>query len=330
MQKILFIQTSYLGDVILATSVIEELEEVFPEAKIDYLVRKGNEQILENNPHLNEILIWNKKESKYRNLLHLLKYIRNKRYDLVINAHRFFASGVLTAFSKANKTIGYKKNPLSFLFSKKVPHFINIFPEVHETERLFYLISDYTLKQYRLPKLYPNETDKNFTEVYKSVPYICIAPNSVWFTKQLPIEKWIDFLNQVNPELQVYCLGGKDDFEKNEKLIQSSSNKNIQNLSGKLSILQSASLMEHATMNFVNDSAPLHIASSVNAKVAGIFCSTTTGFGFGPLSDESHIIEIQEKLPCRPCGIHGKKECPKNHFKCGYDIDVQQMLTLIK
>ncbi len=102
------------------------------------------------------------------------------------------------------------------------------------------------------------------------------------------------------------------------------------NLAGKLSFLQTAALMKDATMNYVNDSAPLHIASSVNAPVTAIFCSTVPSFGFGPLSEKSFIVEIQEIIPCRPCGLHGFKKCPEKHFKCAYNIKSEQLIDKIK
>ena len=82
-------------------------------------------------------------------------------------------------------------------------------------------------------------------------------------------------------------------------------------------------------MNFVNDSAPMHLASSVNAKTTAIFCSTVPEFGFGPLSDLSQVVEIKEKLKCRPCGLHGKKACPEGHFKCGFEIETKALTTAI-
>ena len=52
-------------------------------------------------------------------------------------------------------------------------------------------------------------------------------------------------------------------------------------------------------------------------------------FGFGPLSDDSRVIQIQKPLACRPCGLHGKKACPKGHFKCGLEIEKNQLLKLV-
>jgi heptosyltransferase-2 len=74
--------------------------------------------------------------------------------------------------------------------------------------------------------------------------------------------------------------------------------------------------MKYAEMNYVNDSAPMHLASAVNAPVTAYFCSTIPEFGFGPLSENSTVVQTTEKLPCRPCGLHGKRKCPEGHFKC--------------
>ena len=79
MQKFLIIQTAFIGDVILATVLIEKLHANFPEAQIDFLLRKGNEELLAGHPYLNEVLAWTKKQDKYRNLLDLTRIIRKKK-----------------------------------------------------------------------------------------------------------------------------------------------------------------------------------------------------------------------------------------------------------
>ena len=122
--------------------------------------------------------------------------------------------------------------------------------------------------------------------------------------------------------MNIYLLGGPDDIEQCEEIKQSAKNRTVVNLCDKLSFLESAALMQTAKMNHVNDSAPLHIASAMNAPVTAYFCSTVPAFGFGPLGKNARIVEVKEKLSCRPCGLHGKKECPEGHFNCGFKIEV--------
>ena len=245
----------------------------------------------------------------------------------MVNIQRFANSGLLTALSGAKTKIGFDKNPFSWAFSKKIPHRIE--DGVHEIERNHDLIRELTENEAEKPKLYPSRADIDKVKAYQSTPYICLAPTSVWFTKQFPKEKWIEFIQQASFVGNIYLLGAPSDVESCNEIISKSDKPNVANLCGKLSLLQSAALMKNAEMNFVNDSAPMHLASSVNAKMTAIFCSTVPEFGFGPLSDLSQIVEIKEKLKCRPCGLHGKKACPEGHFKCGFEIEIEALTKAI-
>lgn len=323
----MIIQTAFIGDVILATSVLENLHKSMPDAQIDFLLRKGNEGLLKKHPFINEILIWEKNKNKYSNLIKIIKQVRLNKYDYVFNIQRFMASGVIAIFSGAKKTIGFNKNPLSFLFSESIKHDISENTAIiHETERNYKLIKSLTNTENSKPCLYPGHVDFVRTEELRSSEYICIAPTSVWYTKQYPEEKWIEFINEVNDNLKIYLLGGPGDHDACQDIIDNCSHSQIKNLAGKLTFLESAALIKDAKMNYVNDSAPLHIASAMNAYVTAIFCSTIPEFGFGPLSEKSYIVQTPDKLKCRPCGLHGKKECPKKHFNCTKTIDKKHLL----
>ena len=324
MQKFLVIQTAFTGDVVLATAIIEKLHHFFPGSQIDLLVRKGNEGLLHDHPFLHETLIWNKKENKNKNLFSLLKKIRKNKYDTIINLQRFASTGMLTAFSGAKEKIGFDKNPFSFLFTKKIKH--DLSNGKHEVERNNELIAHITDNSFTKPRLYPSI--KNFDEIkkYTDQTYVCMMPASVWFTKQFPIDKWVDLINHFPVEYKIYLLGGKEDENLCDELKNITGNKQIEILAGKLGFLSSVALMKNAAMNYTNDSAPLHFASAVDATVTSIFCSTIPGFGFYPLSSKSIIVETKEILSCRPCSLHGLKACPLGHFKCARTIEISQLL----
>jgi heptosyltransferase-2 len=322
LKKILVIQTAFIGDAILATGILEKLHQHYAEAEIHFLVRKGNESLFENHPFLKQVLVWDKSK-KYSDLWRLLQEIRKEKFDVAINLQRFGATGFLTGFSGAIKTIGFEKNPFFFLFSESYPHEIQ--NGKHEIERNHELIESITDNYPEKPRLYPSEKDINAISKYTEKPFVCIAPASVWFTKQLPESKWVELINKINSAYTIYILGSKADNDLAQRIMSNANNKNVENLCGKISLLQSTALMKLATMNYVNDSAPLHLASSVNAPVTAFFCSTIPEFGFGPLSENNQIIQTEEKLSCRPCGLHGKKACPEGHFKCGTGINISSL-----
>ncbi len=327
-QSFLIIQTAFIGDVILATGLIEKLHQHYPEAKIDFLLRKGNEGLLIGHPLLRKVLIWDKIKSKILNLFKIIGQVRRNHYDGVVNVHRFASSGFITALSGSKLKIGFDKNPLSFTFDKKINHQIG---NLHEVQRNHQLIEEITDSDYAKLKLYPTENDFEKVKSFQAEPYICIAPTSVWFTKQFPTEKWIEFLKSIRDRKEkIYLLGAISDHLVCEAIRLASANERVTNLAGQFSFLESAALMENAQMNFVNDSAPMHLASAMNAPVTAIFCSTVPSFGFGPLSDKSIVIETKEKLDCRPCGLHGYKDCPKGHFKCAYTIENDELVEALK
>lgn len=307
--------------------MIEKLHRFFPEAELDILVRKGNESLYQNHPFIRTCLFWEKKNRKYKNLFSLLKQIRNEKYDAVINLQRFAASGVLTAFSGAKVKSGFNKNPLSFLFNIKKDHVVGVRSHrgLHEVDRCLSLIEDFTDNSSQLPKLYPSRGDLDFVKKWQVENYMTISPASVWFTKQVPTSEWIALIECLSPQ-RIWLLGAKGDRDWCLKLAKGYDHVGV--LAGELSFLQSAALMAGAKMNFTSDSAPLHLCSAMNAPVTAAFCSTIPEFGFGPLSSISFIVETKELLDCRPCGLHGHRECPKGHFKCG-QLHLNEMVNRI-
>jgi heptosyltransferase-2 len=88
--------------------------------------------------------------------------------------------------------------------------------------------------------------------------------------------------------------------------------------------------MKYAHMNFVNDSAPMHFASAMNAPVAAVYCSTVPEFGYGPLSDIKYIFSATNHC------IAGHADCmdllrgPEGHFKCALEIEDEQLLEPLR
>ncbi len=330
MKKILIIQTASIGDVILVTSLLEKLHQSHPDASIDLLVKQDNKSLFANHPFLRHLFVWNKKEQKYKNLMALIFQVRAQKYDYVFNVQRFASSGLITALSGAKMTIGFSKNPMSIFFSKRFPHVISTDANApYELMRNHQLIAAITDQEYAPTRLYPSTHDDALTSQFKTKKYICIAPTSLWFTKQFPENRWAELIKGIPVDYQVYLLGAKNDEAVCKRIIHNVNQSNVMSLCGKLSLLESASLLRDAQINYVNDSAPLHLACAVNAPVVAIFCSTVPEFGFAPLTENSTIVQTDLKLLCRPCGLHGHRICPEKHFDCANSIDMKRLLAMI-
>lgn len=336
-KKLLIIQTAFIGDVILATSQIEMAKDMYPDAEIHFLLRQGNESLLKDNPHVTKVWIWNKKKQKALNLVRLILDIRREKFDKIYNIQRFFSSGLLLSLSKAKVKIGFHNNPLSLFFTKKITHKIPYFYKetyLHEVQRNALLLfekndEERAISELYRPKLYFNgdeiEKISKLTELAKD--YLVLAPSSVWFTKQWAKEKWIELAKVLSPQYTLFFIGAPSDIPFIQDIMKDLPN--CVNLCGKLSLKESALLMKEAKRVFVNDSAPLHLASSVNAKTTAIFNSTVPEFGYGPLSENNKLIQLAPRLNCMPCGLHGRKACPLGHFQCAMGITINEVIQTI-
>ena len=159
LRSVLIIQTAFIGDVVLATAIVEALHQRFPETTIDFVVRNGNEELLVDHPLIRNLFVLDKRH-KYKSLFSLVKIFRKNHYDYVINVQRFATTGLMTILAGSRNTIGFDKNPLSMFFSKRVPHVIG---ELHEVDRNLSLLRVFNISSQSKPRLYPSK--KQFEKV---------------------------------------------------------------------------------------------------------------------------------------------------------------------
>ena len=311
--RALVIQTAFLGDVVLATALVEQLHDLG--YAVDYLVRAGNESLLAGHPRLNAVLVWEKRRGKYRDWLRLLRHIRRQRYTVVVNPHRYAATGLWTVLSGATHRLGFRQNPFSRAYTYRVEHVMG--DGTHEVTRNATLLSPLGMSPIiapPLPRLYPSTADWTAAAALPK-PYVCVAPASVWFTKTYPAERWVELIDQLPPRTHVHLLGGPGDVAVCE-WIAARTGRPCTVRAGQLSLLGSAAVMAGAAMNYVNDSSPVHLASAVGAPVRAFFLSTSPSLGFGPLGEDAEVRQVSTPLACKPCGKTGKRACPLGHFAC--------------
>ncbi|WP_408098786.1 glycosyltransferase family 9 protein [Peredibacter sp. HCB2-198] len=333
-KNILIIQTAFIGDTILASHFARAVKEQFPNSKIHFFLRKGNESVIQGLPTIEKTWIWDKQGGKTKNLFKLISELRKIKFDMVFNLHRHFNSGLVTSLMKSPIKVGFKQNPMSFAYTHKVNHQIPDPRGWHEVQRNLEL-----LKQ-AVPTLQIGDNSKNYkpelpiqqknidkVSQYVTDNYFVVAPASVWFTKAWSEHKYRELTVELAKLGKVYFIGAPSDKDLCDRIRQD--NPNTVNLCGGLNLLDSAALMKNARRVFVNDSAPLHLASCVNAKTTAVFCSTIPGFGYTPLADDSVVVDVGDSLSCRPCGLHGYKACPLGHFKCAEDIEIKRVMATI-
>ena len=327
--RILIIHTAFIGDIVLSTPLIKKIKDTYPDSDITYVTTPSGEAILKNNPHLNNIIVYDKRgEHKgISGVWQLGKRLRYENFNMVITPHRYLRSSILSWLSRSPIRKGYDIAFGSCLFTEKIKYDRT----KHEVEKLLSFVAPENKKRYEI-ELYPGEKEKmkgdnlwkeNLLEDKKVV---VLAPGSKWFTKQWPVEyfnKLAESLKKLS-NIKLIVVGGKDEINLPiEK-------ENIIDMRGKTSLLELADILSRADVVVTNDSSPIHIASAFKKpRIFALFGPTIEKFGFFPWSLNSKVFQV-DGLKCRPCGIHGGKSCPEKHFKCMRDILPEEVFNEIK
>lgn len=319
-----------MGDVILTLPVLQVLKKTQPELEIDFMCIPKTSELLKNNPYVSEVIIYDKKNSGIRELISLIRFLKRKKYFAIISPHRSFRSALISTLASAKKTISFKKSSLSFLYDVKVDY-LN---EIHEIQRNLKLLFPLGINEEKIikPELFPALQEKEMIDkvflnnkINSTEKIITISPGSVWFTKRFPKEKFVRLCDLLNLHaVKIFLIGGSEDKELCQYIFKTSSNKNIINTAGGLSILESAELIKRASILITNDSAPLHMANAMDTHAVAIFGATVPAFGFYPIGTNDTVIETNG-LKCRPCSIHGGDKCPIGTFVCMLNISEEKI-----
>jgi len=334
--KILIIQTAFLGDVILALPMVQTIKKHLPGSEIDFLCVPGNESVLTGHPSLKNAIPYDKKGGdKLDKFIEVLSEIRENEYDVIVCPHRYTRSALLTYYSEANTRIGFNRNSLSFLLTKKVPYLFNAH-EIHRNLELAKAVPGINFDEEKVslkPELFPSVDDETYildllNQIDKN-RLITIAPCSRWFTKQFPEEKTIALIKLlIKNGYSAVLIGGNEDTVYCNKVEKEISDKMLINLCGKTSPIQSYLVIKNSKALVTVDSAAQHIGAAADTPIILIYGSTNRSFGFYPLTSKNKIIEIND-LDCRPCTDHGRESCPQSHFNCLNDIEIENIYKSI-
>ena len=331
--KILIIQTAFIGDVILATPLIEALKRELPDSQIHFLTIPKAVNIIENNPHVTKIIEYDKhkRDKGILGLYHFGRKIKREAYDICLTPHRSLRSAYLTRKTRAQKRIGFDRSAWKGAFTD-----IIIYPRSkHEIERNLSLLAALDIKSETIkPFIYPTEEDINHVEtlltgadITTGLPLFAIAPASVWPTKRWPTEYYARFCQLVaGANLVPVLIGGAEDSTLCAEIQHTCKEARI--FAGRLTLRQTCYLLQKCAGLLTNDSAPLHVGQAAGIPVYAIFGATVPQFGFAPRGKQDLVIE-NSNLACRPCSIHGQYKCPTGTFDCMLSLKPQEVFGLI-
>jgi heptosyltransferase-2 len=316
--KILVIQTAFPGDAILTIPMIQELKKKNEHFSIDVICIPSTKHIFDASPAVNATIAIDKKGA-HKNILSFIKFIKKIRangYNKIYSPHRSFRSAFIVWLMRVKDSVGFSNSSLPFIFNEVV----NYSPNAHEVSRNLSLIGfEVDDNKWKiLPELSVSDSSKekvnDFLKKNDLSKFITIAPGSVWETKKYPANYYKQVIEYfIDDGYKIMLTGGADDKNFCDSLIEK---QNVINACGMFSFVETVELLKSTNLLICNDSAPTHLGMCADISVLTIYCSTVADFGFYPYNSKSDYLSYSE-LECKPCGIHGYRECPIGTFDCG-------------
>ena len=334
--NILLIRFSSLGDLVLTTPIYRELRKVYPDSRLTLLTSEGFGRVLENNPHLDEIIYHHRKETR-NDLEKLIDQLRLQKFDLIYDIHN----------SLRSRWIGWQlkrhaPKPEHWLIEKRTlarelqirfgwGQFFN--GKSQREQWLEPLRRHHTGALSTKTELFPSIADKNYVKAWlnqndlQDKPFVCIGASASFPLKCWPLQNFKKLIeNIIQSGISVVLVGTNGEIETEELAEYFRGSQNVFCAAGIFTILQSAALLEMANTVIANDTSIVHLAEAMRTPSIALFGPTVKEFGYAPMLAQSRLIETDLALRCRPCSRTGKGTCKNRDQQiCMYSISTQKV-----
>ena len=316
MVRFLIIRFSSIGDIILTTPVVRHLKNQVKGAEIHYLTKSEFVPLLKANPHIDRIHSFDGDMKK------CLKSLKQVGFDYVIDLHNNARTARIKIALKRMDLSVRKLNLKKWIY---VNFKVNLLPDRHIVERNLDTIRAFIDKRDHQGLDYyisGNEQVDLLTlpEAFRKAT-IAMAIGGKHETKKLPAESLIRLCSRL--EYPVILLGDRSDRETGEAVVAALPEKVIFNACGQYSLNESASLVQQSALLITHDTGLMHVGAAFTKKVLTIWGNTTPALGMYAYRPDPLSVNFEVKgLSCRPCSKIGYKKCPRGHFKCMLEQDL--------
>ena len=335
--RVLVVQTSFLGDTVLTLPLLAEIKRRFPESRLSLLCTPLGQELLSDHPAIDETIVDDKKKADrgWMGLWRKAKFLRTKKFTLALCPHKSFRSGLLLFLAQIPYRVGFAQSKSSWLFHVRVDRNA----ARHDVERTLSILEGFGMGTEECRPVLDLPVTAQDQEkigarlrslgVDTSTMLVGLHAGSVWATKRWSIEGFARLIGLLKEKYacEILLFGGPEDEEVVAK-IQKLCGYSAMSLVGRIALRELPAALSLCKVLITNDSAPMHIAVARGVPVVAIFCATTPSLGFYPYSSEAIVLE--KDLPCRPCSSHGGRRCPLGTEDCMRLIEADRVLQAVE
>lgn len=331
-KRILIVRTDRIGDVLLSTPVIKAIRDEYPHAYIAMMVSPYSKEIVEGNPYLDEVIVYDKegKQKSWAGSMRFARYLKKKKFDLALILHPNNRVHLVTYFAGIKRRVGYDRK-FGFLLTDKIRHTKQL-GEKHELEYNLDLVRHLGIipKEQSLFMPIKKESEDWAEEFLRSQgispseKILVIHPGASCPSKIWPQVRFAQVADKLADlySFKIIVVSGPKDTKMAEDVLKNMRHPAV-NLAGKTSISQLASILKKCKLFISNDSGPVHIASAVGTPVISLFGRAQKGLSpqrWGPVGVKDKILH--KEVGCIECLAHG---CVKE-FACLKAIAVNDVV----
>ncbi len=328
--RFLVMRYSSLGDVALTNPVLDLLRYSWPDSEIHFATKPAFAPAVAGHPALTRVI-------PYRGFLAHLKALRALGPTMVVDLHDSLRTWALTRLlSRGNPALRVLTYDKESVGRRLIVSKIRKAPSLHTVEKYLKPLMSMGALHPRdeigltvHPTRYGLGYARDFMErrrVSTSQLVVGMAPGARWATKRWPAERWSELASRLVESRDCLLLWFGSEEEKGmiagiQSAMTGLPSRRGANLAGQCTLEETIALLGRCDVVVSHDSGLMHLAVGRGARVVALFGSTTTDLGFAPLGRE-HIVVECTGLSCRPCHVHGRRWCPKGHFRCMKDLTV--------
>ena len=336
-QKVLLLQTSFLGDTVLTLPLISEIKRRFSSAHLTVMCSPLAADLLRGHPAIDEIIVDDKRgaDKGIAGLWRKARRLKQNGYTLALTPHKSLRSALLLYLAAIPWRVGFRQSAGWFLFHVRAQRRA----AQHDIERTLSILEPFGIEakdcQRSLNLPLSTESRAAVARLLDSLSIqadqlvIGINPGSVWPTKRWSTAGFAQLVQRLKQkhDCQVLLFGGPEDVAIAAEIQRLCEGAAV-NLAGKIGLSELPAVLSACRVLITNDSAPMHIAVACSVPTVAIFCATTPALGFYPYS--ANAIVVEKALTCRPCGSHGGRRCPLGTEDCIRLIPVEQVLRAVE
>jgi len=333
-ERILIARTDRLGDLVLSTPVIKNIRDYFPRSRISFLCRPYTREVLEGNPWLDEVIIYDKygKDKSFAASLRFAESLRKKRFDLALILHPTLRMHLLTFLAAIPVRAGWKWSKGSFLLNRGFRH-LKHKGQKHELEYNLDLLRGLGIPVETKTMYFPlkKESQDRIKELLQSRGVgdkdllIVLHPAASCPSRRWPIAHFslLSGFLQKDLKVKIAVISTEKEKDQTEQLLRD--HREMVDLRGRLDVSGLGALLDRADLLIANDSGPVHIAAALDTPVISIFSRNDPGLSprrWQPLGMRSFYLH--KDVGCRQCLAHN---CQKG-FLCLEAISPEEVSDL--